>query len=238
MNVKTIRELRDSKINFDESIFLTFDIDWCSDFVLSFCLDLLEEKNIGGTFFITHDTPLLNRIRENPKMELGIHPNFNFLLNGDFRYGKNFKEVVDYYLKIVPEAISVRSHSLVQSSGILDYFDEKGLVFDVNLLIPRNSGIELKLFKSWSKNLIRVPYFWEDDTHILYKDINSVDYYLNTPGLKVFDFHPIHIYLNTEDLNRYEKIKSDVKNKSLLDKHINDTSFGSLDFFKEILKKL
>ena len=108
----------------------------------------------------------------------------------------------------------------------------------MNLLIPRNSGIELKLFKSWSKNLIRVPYFWEDDTHILYKDINSVDYYLNTPGLKVFDFHPIHIYLNTEDLNRYEKIKSDVKNKSLLDKHINDTSFGSLDFFKEILKKL
>ena len=27
------------------------------------------------------------------------------------------------------------------------------------------------------------------------------------PGIKVFDFHPIHIFLNTEDISRYEKTR-------------------------------
>lgn len=29
----------------------------------------------------------------------------------------------------------------------------------------------------------------------------------NYNGIKVFDFHPIHIFLNTEDLDRYEKTR-------------------------------
>ena len=27
------------------------------------------------------------------------------------------------------------------------------------------------------------------------------------PGLKCFDFHPIHVFLNTENLNRYERTR-------------------------------
>ena len=234
---KKISNLNDSLININDSLFLTFDMDWCSDFVLSYCLDILEKKNVGGTFFVTHDTPLLNRIKENPNMELGIHPNFNFLLNGDYRYGKDYKEVIDHYLSLVPNAISVRSHSLVQSSGILDYFNEKGLIFDLNLFIPRNSEIQLKLFKNWSQGLLRVPYFWEDDAHILYKDNNSVDHYLCFPGLKVFDFHPIHLYLNTENLARYERVKSDLNNKALLDQNINHNNFGVRNFLNSLLEK-
>lgn len=237
MKTKKISSLIDSSISIKDSIFLTFDMDWCSDFVLSYCLDILEKKNIAGTFFVTHNTPLLDRIKSNPNMELGIHPNFNFLLNGDFRFGENYKQVIDYYLNLVPDAVSVRSHSLVQSSGILDYFHEKGLIFDVNLFIPRNSGIQLKLFKSWSDGQFRVPYFWEDDAHILYKDSNSVDHYLSFPGLKVFDFHPIHIYLNTENLARYERIKGDLDNKVVLDKNINQNNFGIRNFFDNLIEK-
>ena len=84
-------------ISWQDKIFLTFDIDWCSDEVLLYTLDIIEKYDIKATFFITHDTTLLERMRANQNIELGIHPNFNPLLNGDFRYGKSIDEVIKYY---------------------------------------------------------------------------------------------------------------------------------------------
>jgi hypothetical protein len=131
--------IRDIDSDFNRKIFLTFDIDWCSDKVLSFLLDILEKYNVRATIFVTHDTYLLDRIRENNNIELGIHPNFNFLLNGDFRLGKNVEEIIEYCLKLVPDAISVRSHSMTQSSTILSNFAQYGLKYDCNHYIPKNS---------------------------------------------------------------------------------------------------
>ena len=91
-NIKNIN--LENPSSWEDKIFLTFDIDWCSDEVLSFTLDIIEKNNIKATFFVTHETLLLERMRDNPKIELGIHPNFNFLLNGDFRQGSSSKEVV------------------------------------------------------------------------------------------------------------------------------------------------
>lgn len=87
-----------------QKIFLTFDIDWASDEVLEYCLEIVEKAKVKATWFATHKTPLLKRILENPLFELGIHPNFNPLLEGNFCYGKNYKEVLEYYLEIVPNA--------------------------------------------------------------------------------------------------------------------------------------
>ena len=61
-------------------IFLTFDLDWCHDEVLRYLLDSLEQRNLSATFFVTHQTDLLERMRNNSQFELGIHPNFNYLL--------------------------------------------------------------------------------------------------------------------------------------------------------------
>lgn len=38
-------------------------------------------------------------------------------------------------------------------------------------------------------------------------------------GVKVFDFHPIHIFLNTESLDRYERTRPYHQNPSELIKH-------------------
>lgn len=62
------------------TLYLTFDIDWACDGVLADTIDLVEEADVCATWFVTHDTPLLKRLRENPKFELGIHPNFNNIL--------------------------------------------------------------------------------------------------------------------------------------------------------------
>jgi hypothetical protein len=202
-----IRDINLSKKNsWSENVFLTFDIDWASDDVLLDTIELVERADVAATWFVTHQTPLLDRLRGNPKFELGIHPNFNFLLDGDPRAGKTAAEVIERMMRVVPEAKSVRSHSMAQTSRILDLFVDHGLIYDCNHFIPEQSEIVLKPWRHWN-GMIKVPYFWEDDISIVYKHGTSIGSLADAVGLKTFDFHPIHVFLNTEKLDRYERTR-------------------------------
>ncbi len=217
-----------------DRIFLTFDIDWAPDDVLSATIDLVEEANVAATWFATHDTPLLDRLRENPLFELGIHPNFLPLLNGDKANGANAEEVVDRLLAIVPEAKSVRSHSLVQGGRLLELFRAKGLTHECNSFVPEQSGIELKPWVDWF-GMIRLPYFWEDDFSCETRSAARADELSRRPGVRGFDFHPIHVYLNTERLGRYEEARSAFPHPERLKLHRNSDSPGICDFLKDLL---
>lgn len=191
---------------FEEHCFLTFDIDWCCDAVLADTIDLVEKSDVDATWFITHDTPLLKRLRENPKFELGIHPNFNLLLDWDSRNGVSVEDVIDRLLTIVPEAVTERSHSTQQSSKLWEILSQKGLTHECNHFIPEQAGIGLKPWRLWNE-LIKVPYFWEDDVACLYGNHTPVQDLMSREGLKVFDFHPAHVFLNTESLDRYKRTR-------------------------------
>lgn len=188
------------------AIVLTLDIDWACDEVLADSIDLVERAGAPATWFVTHDTPLLERLRANDNFELGIHPNFNPLLDGDGNVN-SAERIIDKILAIVPEAVSVRSHSMVQSSRLLELFRRKGLRFDCNHFIPEQSGILLKPWRLWN-GMMKVPHFWEDDATCIYQEGTAVRDLVWRNGLKVFDFHPIHVFLNTEDLARYERTRS------------------------------
>lgn len=223
-------------ITWKDKVFLTFDIDWAPDFVIEQTLSLLG--NIPATFFVTHDSFLINQLKKNHQFECGIHPNFNPLLEGDFRYGKNITAVLDYYLDIVPNAKSVRSHSMTQNSRILQCFTDKGLKYDCNHFIPYYINADLKPWTHWDNSLIKVPYFWEDDIQAIYD--NSWKFkpkkLLRSKGIKVFDFHPIHVYLNTENLDRYQAAKPYLKDEKKLKEFINTKTYGTRDFLKELIK--
>lgn len=229
--------------NIDEStkwvnkVYLTFDIDWASDEILSHTLDLIEKYDVSATFFCTHATKLLERMRENSKIELGIHPNFNFLVNGDFRYGKNMNEIFEYYLKIIPDAVSVRSHDLTQKTEYLSLFKRHGLKYDCNLYLPYNSGIVNKPFKHFDHHTIRVPHYWEDDVHCLYNDEWSIDKYLAYKGIRVFDFHPIHIALNSENIDRYVSIRDMQQNMEKVFANKFD-GYGSESFLIDLIERV
>ncbi len=214
---------------------LTFDLDWCSDEVLEDTLNLLGSKE--AIFFVTHKSTLLDKMRQNSRYELGIHPNFNFLLNGDFRYGKSIDEVLRYYLDIIPDAISFRSHCLTQSSIILDSAKELGLKRAFNTLIPHTSNIEIQPYKH-SSGIVEYPHFWEDDVSIECKWEWKIKRYLDYKGLKVFNFHPIHIFLNSEDLNRYLKAKPYLQDFKKLKEFVNNKSYGVRDFFIDLLNEI
>ena len=220
-----------------DKLFLTIDIDWAHDDIINDTLSLIEQANVPVTWFITHDTPLLDRLKSNPRHELGIHPNFNPLLDGINRDNANY--VVDSLLDLVPEAKSVRSHSMTQSSRLLDLFKSRGLTHDVNHFIPSHANIELKPWSLWN-NLCKVPYFWEDDLHLLYepmgfKQDRPVELALRRNKLKVFDFHPIHVFLNSESLDRYEQTRSLHQNPCELIKY-RYSGYGTRSRLLELLK--
>ncbi len=130
-------------------------------------------------------------------------------------------------MAIVPEAKSVRSHSMTQSSNLLQLFHDKGLTRDCNHFIPHQAGIELQPWYLWN-GLIKVPYFWEDDASVIYgENLNEIGILLLKKGLKVFDFHPIHVFLNTEKIERYEETRDFHRMPDLLRDYCNTKIYST-----------
>jgi len=93
-------------------------------------------------------------------------------------------------------------------------FVDSGLKYDCNLYLPKQEG--LRPFVNWN-GLIRIPYFWEDGGHMLYGDPWTPGALgMDRPGLKIFNFHPVHIFLNTEKLERYREAKPHLKDAEKL----------------------
>lgn len=221
----------------NRNIYLTFDIDWACDAVISFTLDIIEKENVAATIFITHDTPLLGRMRENPNIELAVHPNFvpygeSYPTNMTFlEYGR---ERLLKLKELVPEATTLRAHGLTQNTRLLDIIKEFGYQRESNLLLTLSSGLNIKPFYHWN-GLLRVPYFWEDDIHCVEMQngvYDSWDFepFIYSNCLKIFDFHPIHVFLNTEELWRYEKARDYFHNPGALADMQNTAQTGDRDF--------
>lgn len=138
-------------------------MDWAPDEVVADTFDLIQGSGVKSTWMVTHATPLLEDLRASPNVELGIHPNFNGLLNGrDTRGFMDARAVAEGVLNVVPEAKVVRSHSVAQSGPLMDLFSELGCSHDVNTFIPSGSGNVCLPWKSHN-SMTRVPYIWGDD---------------------------------------------------------------------------
>ena len=194
--------------SYDKEIYLTFDTDWAGEAVLRDTIDLLDGRGVAATVFATHTSPLLATLTGHPRIEVGLHPNFSTMADaGAPRQGA--EAVLAPLHEAFPAAVSLRSHSLFQSSSLQYLFARRGLVFEANQFIPSWSGVVCKPYREIT-GMIRVPYFWEDDVHVMAMERNLVpawnaDAMLDRQGLKVFDFHPIHVFLNTERMDRYER---------------------------------
>lgn len=188
-----------------DELCLTFDLDWCSDEVLDYLLSKLIKYKVPATFFVTHETILLDKIRKYSFFELGIHPNFM----DNSTHGDNFKDVINYCLKLVPEAISSRSHGLYISSNKLMYMMECGVKIDCSIFMPRVDNLQNFYFKINDKKILRVPYNWEDDYEFYQENKQYCYEQISSFKNKILDFHPIHIYLNSNSDKLYCTYKID-----------------------------
>ncbi len=223
-------------------VVLTFDEDWAPEIALDFTANLLIENHVKSTWFITNDSPVLSKLRKRTDLfELGIHPNF---LPGS-SHGNSIETVLKYCLDIVPEAISVRSHSLFQSSHIIaSIIDTNKIQNDVSLFLPETPFINSVVYRIGNKQLNRYPYYWEDDYQLMAREpVWDLNHFLSSgSGLKIFNFHPIHVFLNTVDLNNYKRDKDIIYEGNITESEIykgrNLNQAGPLSFLIQLIKYL
>jgi len=220
---------------------LTIDVDWAPDFAIDHVANILIEHNVKSTWFITHRSKAIERLRIKPKLfELGIHPN---MLPGS-THGCTEEQVLTHVLDIVPGATSMRTHGLYQTSNWLaKAANEFGILTDVSLFLPRTANITAHQLHWKDSSLWRIPYFWEDDAEMYEKNPiwKISDNRLNINGLKVFNFHPIHIVLNTNRFEWYEHLKQ-IRPLKLWDesfaKEHAQKGIGPQTFFLDLVKNL
>ena len=54
----------------ENEIALTLDVDWAPDFMIDFAAEILVEHGVRATWFVTHDSPALTRLRAQPILSL------------------------------------------------------------------------------------------------------------------------------------------------------------------------
>ncbi|MBZ0202760.1 MAG: hypothetical protein IT281_07825 [Ignavibacteria bacterium] len=214
-------------------IAFTCDVDWAPEEVIEDTLNLFEVFGVKCTFFSTHHS--INLTKSNKKLfEIGIHPDFTPLLGNNS--SKSLEDILDEIIDIHPDAIGVRTHTMVQSIALLQKFAEKKMLYEANSFMPYQTG--LKPFRLWN-NLVRIPYNWEDDVHWAYGysfDDSRIN--LDSDDLIVFDFHPIHIFLNTENKFRYNEAKKYYDDPKKLQEYKNTDLPGTRDLLMNLLKQI
>lgn len=186
---------------------VTLDVDWAPDAIIDSVAALLAERRVRATWFITHRSPAVERLRSHGDLfELGIHPN---MLPGS-THGATEDDVLAHVLSIVPEAKAMRTHGLYQTSNFLAKAATRfGLRVDVSLFLPRAPHLRPHRIPWGGASLWRIPYFWEDDCEMFEERPiwNLSDRTLAVSGLRVFDFHPVHVALNFDRFEQYDTLK-------------------------------
>jgi hypothetical protein len=183
---------------------LSIDIDWAHDAVLSDTIDLIERAGVKACFFVTHDTPLLARLRANPLFELGLHPNFDPLLRGEAQ--RSARDILMELARVAPEAKVLRSHAMTTSGRWLELYREAGVTHLSNYLMFGDENIHP--FRQLN-GLVEAPVYFADDGLLFQRAMSAVSFDHATElgsvggGLRVYNFHPIHLFLNAESLDRY-----------------------------------
>jgi hypothetical protein len=187
----------------------TSDMDWAPESMIEETLQLFAEAGMPLTPFLTHPSPVIAaQYGGDRAAEAGVHPNFR----PGSTHGDTEEAVVDHVLQVWPAARCFRSHSFVDSSLIAARFFARGLRYDSNVCLHLQSRlVPLK----HATGLIRFPVFLEDDVLLAREPgtgIRPLLPVLRTPGLKIFNFHPQHIALNTPSAEYYADIKRHVGN--------------------------
>ena len=119
---------------------------------------------------------------------------------------------MSHCMGLVPQARTVRTHGLVQTSNLLEsIIDETPVSVDVSLFLPHAAALSPVVYY-WEnhKRLVRLPYMWEDDFEIVRPDsiFDLAAMIDRGSGLMIMDFHPIHVFLNSVSLSTYRLLRA------------------------------
>lgn len=210
-------------------IFITMDTDWCPAEVLRHALALFEKHTQRCTIFATGHYASLATC-DSKTFEIGVHPNFN-----DTPVSQYESKLHDL-LALYPNAQGVSSHAMMSSTPLLHLFKQAGLRYERNLL--RYEEVAAKPFYYFNQ-LLRVPIFWEDDIWFAHdaRARFAANLFAHADLPLVFNFHPIHLFLNTASLEHYARFKPDYHDADKLEKY-RYQGYGVLSYFQDLMAHL
>ena len=196
---------------------ITMDIDWAPDDIVEHTCNWLLSKNVPSTIFFTHESELANNLQLNKNIEIGIHPDFSRNMDAN-RCEKDM-------LKLYPNSKGSRSHKNIDGRIVTDALKKNNILYHSNKLTWGLSHIEvLPVYNG----LLEAPYFWEDGYHLeLGKKLSIDEINIDTPGLKIFNIHPMLFFLNCND--------DDVRKKATYS--IEDLTTTNINDFKKFVNK-
>lgn len=196
-----IEQLR-NKYRSDNFIAFSIDTDWASEDCIREMVDFFMGNGIPINIFCTHPSAVLAKCKNNPLVELGIHPNY---CEGSSQ-GNTMDEITDYCMNLVPEARSVRGHRWFSSNDMYDRLVKRGILYDSSECSMMDC-VEPYIHRS---GLLRFPVFFEDGGALWFgvePDFKSNGRkYFSQNGLKVLDLHPIHFAINSPTNSYYRRI--------------------------------
>lgn len=189
-------------------IILTFDVDWAPEWMIEETIGMLREANCPGTYFATHRSAALSSLAEEHGFEVGLHP--NFLPNSS--HGTTVDAVFRTLKEFYPEATSCRTHSLMQSEPLLTQMArDHGMEVDCSIHLPQASAVcpHRLVLDDDGTSIVRLPHIFQDNMYALSGADWTVEALrIGRVGWNVFNFHPVHIALNTSSFSQYRAIKA------------------------------
>ena len=210
---------------------LTVDTDWAPVECLLDLLELLNVSNIKGTFFSTSEQD----VGTLSGYDIGIHPNFQ----GASQDEKAVAGEISSCLARFPTAQGLRSHALLISTRhyliLRDRFPD--IRYTSNYYMPGVAGLEPFVSQA---EIPEFPIYWMDHLHLERHnriDIEKVLEETKRPGLKVFDFHPYHVFINSSDMEHVALAREHYHNAAEL-VHFRRKAPGVRTFFQSLLEAI
>lgn len=172
----------------------TTDVEWAPEWAIEDLFTLADSYEVPLSPFVTHRSEYLWRrfAGSTEANAVGIHPNF---LPGS-THGDSVGAVIDHLMALWPQAVSFRSHCFYDETRMSRQLADRGFRYDSNLCAFLQPGlVPLRTVT----RIIRFPVFWEDDVHSgsgLPWTIEAIEKELRSPGLKIFNVHPLRVALN------------------------------------------
>lgn len=216
-----------------EHFSLSCDIDWAPEYAVADLFSIVADSGFDLTAFATH--PSYECSNPPDFVEIGLHPD-NTRPHPEFGLSRKILDLKELY----PDAIGVRAHRNFFGQNIADFASKAGLVYDASVFTwqQKFAQIHKDQFGLW-----RMNYIWEDGVNAdmgLEWDLKNVP--IDGPGLKIFNFHPIFIYLNCPNDDYRRKIVANYRNlqdapKAQMEPNIYK-GYGARSFMIDLLREL
>ena len=212
---------------------ISIDLDWAPDFMIRDTMELLAGAKVNATIFVTHSSDLLAQ-PDRRSCELGFH------LGLSDSSIETLDAAIGDLKSIYGPLDGVRSHALLESARYYPAYKRHSISYSSNYLLfgAQNLRPIRMLDGIW-----HLPIYWMDNVHLMVNDSCSYEIarqafseLLVAKGMKVFAFHPVHLYLNSADISKYEKVKHELHSEEVMAHSVNKCRYGTRDRFHQLME--